>query len=641
MHRFNRFYRALAGRPLWLVSLAALPVVLAGCSQNTSQLGGDPTAAPTFLQTVGTNLVTALIGAVAGAILGAFCSQRAAPLRKWVAIAGLVLCVVGSILTSQAASGFFGFVGGFFAAYLALMAAGAKAAGRQKPTTFGSAEWADLDHLQNHNLVGSSAAENDSRSRGAGSSRRSMQTGNNGFLLGFYGEGDERVPLQYTGDRHLLTVAPTRSGKGVSAIVPNLLTYTGSVVVIDPKGENAMITADRRGRGTDTIPGLGQNVYVVDPWQITGIEPARFNPLDWLKPDDPDLSENTMMLADSMVVESNSKDPFWDEEAKALLMGLLLYVALDKNEAECRTLGRVRDLIVLPKDDFMDLLVRMAGSKNPIVSSTAARTEGKEDELRASVVASLQAHTHFLDSPRVRESLSASDFDFADLKAGSMSVYLVLPADRIDTFGRWLRLLVQQALTVNARNIEIQPAQPVLFLLDEMAALGKLSMVAQAYGLMAGFGIQLWGIVQDLSQLERIYGHGWQTFIGNSGVLQYFGSRDVTTAEYFSKLCGMQTVEKTSISKVITDTINHVVGGNGGGFSRSEGETTSTDTTQRPLMFPDELMVMRDQKEVVLIENYNPIAAHKQPWFEHPALADLGHNLKAEGRKPVVTAKGN
>jgi len=305
----------------------------------------------------------------------------------------------------------------------------------------------------------------------------------------------------------------------------------------------------------------------------------------------------------------------------------------DDEPQERGTLGRVRDLIVLPEDEFNALLLDMGDSDNPIIRSTAARTEAKDGRLRSNVLASLQAHTHFLDSPRIRQSLSRSDFDFADLKAGGMSVFLVLPADRIDTFGRWLRVLIQQALTVNARNIEIQPKQPILFLLDEMAALGRLTMVAQAYGLMAGFGMQLWGIVQDLSQLERIYEHGWQTFIGNSGVLQYFGSRDVKTAEYFSKLCGMQTVEKTSITKAISNTINYVT--SGGGSSHSESESTATDTTQRPLMFADELMVMRDQKEVVLVENFNPIPAHKLPWFQNPDLAGLGHNLRTEGRKPV------
>ena len=114
-----------------------------------------------------------------------------------------------------------------------------------------------------------------------------------------------------------------------------------------------------------------------------------------------------------------------------------------------------------------------------------------------------------------------------------MSVYVILPADRLQTFERWRRLLIKQAITINARNVEQKPERPVLFVLDEMASIGRLPSLEQAYGLMAGFGMQLWVIVQDLSQLARIYGEtGWQSFISNSGVIQYFGNRGQMTAGY-------------------------------------------------------------------------------------------------------------
>src|SRR5690606_36740723 len=118
---------------------------------------------------------------------------------------------------------------------------------------------------------------------------------------------------------------------------------------------------------------------------------------------------------------------------------------------------------------------------------------------------------------------------FTDLKAEKMSVYLVLPSDRLNSHGPWLRLLLQHALAMNARNIEQMPEKSTLFILDEMPALGKLSMVEQAFGLMAGYGMQLHGVVQDASQLKRIYGDGWETFVSNAGVVQYFGSRDRMT----------------------------------------------------------------------------------------------------------------
>jgi type IV secretion system protein VirD4 len=557
--------------------------------------------------------------AVFGAITGAFFSQK---LRKFRKAAFVILAVLGAfiaVIMSVFIGNLIFFILAAVAAYYLLREA-AVWKKPPKPTTFGSAEWADIEHLQKNNLIGKE-----------------------GFMLGFFTNNQERYPIHYTGDRHLLTVAPTRSGKGVSSIIPNLLTYEGSVIIIDPKGENAMITAKRRGKGDPAlgIPGMGQAVHIVDPWNITsgitGLPVSRFNPLDWLDPEDEDINENAMMLADSIIApRAGSRDEFWDEEAKALLMGILLYVATDEEEKNNRNLGRVRDIICMGTSDLNEILRQMQSNENPIVNSSAERTISKDDKLRSNVIASLQSHTHFLDSPRIRKNLEKSDFMFEDLKTSKMSVYLVLPADRMETFGRWLRLLVQQALTVNARNIAAKPEKPVLFLLDEMSSLGRLTMVEQAYSLMAGFGIQLWGIVQDLSQLERIYNNGWETFIGNSGVLQYFGSRDNKTSGYFSKLCGVTTIRKLSFSRAIAEAISysHSQKDSSHGGSHTTTDTHNYDHIQRPLAFPDELMVMRENKELVLVENFNPILGEKVLWYNDESLKGLGFNMKG----PAVEA---
>jgi type IV secretion system protein VirD4 len=460
---------------------------------------------------------------------------------------------------------------------------------REKPTTFGSAEWAKPEYLRANRLIGET-----------------------GLRLGAVPDAKESLRLHYEGDRHLLTIAPTRAGKGVSAIVPNLLTYSGSALVIDPKGENAMITSAARS-------AMGQEIHVVDPWLIApnaSTLPSRFNPLDWLEPGDIDMTENAMLLADALVMPQSGGDRFWTEEAKALLQGLILYVVTDEYEREERHLGRVRDLLLLDGENMPRLFQRMANSPHHIVASTGARCLQKEERLLANVIASAQAETHFLDSARIRESLSASDFKFEDLKARQMTIYLVLPSDRLNAFGRWLRLLIQQAITVNARNIETKPAKPILFLLDEMPALGRLSMLEQAFGLMAGFGMQLWGIVQDVSQLKRIYGDGWETFIGNSGVVQYFGSRDRMTAEYFSALCGTTTV--WNLSTAVSQA-----------FNKGGSQTLTASAAQRKLAFPDELMRLASDKQLVLIENHHPIVATKTRWFEDAALKALGRSLGA------------
>jgi type IV secretion system protein VirD4 len=180
---------------------------------------------------------------------------------------------------------------------------------------------------------------------------------------------------------------------------------------------------------------------------------------------------------------------------------------------------------------------------------------------------------------------------------------------------------------MNARNIEREPARPILFLLDEMAALGHLRMVEQAFGLMAGFGMQLWGIVQDVSQLEKIYSKGWETFVGNSGVLQYLGSRDEKTASYFSKLCGMSTIQKSSWASSFSQTFG------GQSATNTSGNSTNTDHIQRALIMPDELMVFRKNQVLLLIENCNPIHGTRVSWLDDPKLRPLGVNLREQ--KPV------
>ncbi len=351
---------------------------------------------------------------------------------------------------------------------------------------------------------------------------------------------------------------------------------------------------------------------------------ARFNPLDWLEAGDVDMTENAMLLADALVVPDGG-DSFWMEEAKVLLQGVILYVATDEREAGHRHLGRVRDLLLLDGEDMKLLFERMLESHHHIVISTGARCLQKEEKLLANVVAPAHAQTHFLDSARIRESLSASDFKFEDLKRKPTTIYLVLPSDRLNAFSRWLRLLIQQAITVNARDIATKPDKPVLFLLDEMPSLGRLTMVEQAFGLMAGFGIQLWGIVQDVSQLKGIYGDGWETFIGNSGMIQYFGSRDRMTADYFSALCGVTTV--WNLSSAIARAFGTSSGQGGISSNSSTTNTETTSASQRQLAYADELMRMHETKELILIENLNPIIGTKMRWFEDEQLKSLGHNL--------------
>lgn len=558
----------------------------------------------------GLRLAFVVVSTVIGFALGRLLTERAREVRL-IALFIIGMVVLVAVLTLEGPLGwsvtFLVSVTGFALAlgYWARVGLSALA---EVPTTFGSSHWATTKDLEDNGLLG-----------------------DEGISLGetLPDEENENDFISYKGDRHLLTVAPTRSGKGTTQIIPNLLTYEGSMLVIDPKGENALITAKQRKK-------MGQEVHIADPWGIAadaGLAAAQFNPLDWLVSSDLDITENAMLLADALIIGDNHKDQFWTEEAKALIQGVILFVATDPEEEGVRHLGRVRDLLLQNGETMKRLFAHMTQSPHHVVRSTGERCLQKEEKLMSNVLATAQAQTHFLDSGKLRENLSRSDFTFETIKTTPTTVYLVLPADRLHTFNRWLRLIVQQALTINARNIAAKPEKPVLFLLDELPSLGRLTMIEQAYSLMAGFGLQLWGIVQDCSQLKSLYGDGWETFVGNSGVVQYFGSRDRMTAEYFSALCGETTV--WSLSTALSKTFSSSSGAQGGSSSDSLGNTDTRAASQRKLAYPDELMRLASDSQLLFVENMAPIIARREPWYEDQELKELGVNLHANATKPV------
>ncbi|MGB7182464.1 MAG: type IV secretory system conjugative DNA transfer family protein, partial [Burkholderiaceae bacterium] len=334
--------------------------------------------------------------------------------------------------------------------------------------------------------------------------------------------------LRYPGTGHLLTMAPTRTGKGVGTVIPNLLRLNRPIICIDPKGENVRATAHTRRQ-------MGP-VHVLDPFGITDHADhggAAFNPLAALDPNDPDLVDDVAELADALVHDDqvNTADPHWNEEAKALINGIMLYV-VTAEPREHRNLATVRDYLTRSPKEFEVLLdtMQLSDAAGGLVRRAANRHLSKSSREAAGVLSSAMRHTYFLDSTRMTDVMSRSDFSFGDLKRGPVTVYLVLPPDRMATYARWLRLMVVQSLQALSRgHPDDAPALPVLYLLDEFAALGYLAPIERAMGLMAGYGVQLWPILQDIHQLRALYGKRADTFISNAGVLQVFGVNDMAT----------------------------------------------------------------------------------------------------------------
>ena len=365
------------------------------------------------------------------------------------------------------------------------------------------------------------------------------------FLLG---RDDAGRYIGVEDDRHILTVAGSRAGKGVSLIVPNLLAWPGSAICIDPKGELATVTACRRADVSQSkwaVPmGEGRKVFVLDPFKrVTGPATAfwaSFNPLDSISvgpeetDDDLDLAGQ---IADSLVMQQQGAGSHWTTTARSFLRGLVLYIGKTALAGD-RDLTSIRRLLLQGKDDFDAMLVAMVNCGG-VIGRSAQSLIAKPKEERASVISTCDVQTDFLEGGAMRSVLAGSDFKMEDLKAGKVTVYLCLPATRLGTHGRWFRLLVNLALEAMERTGPLpQDAHPVLFCLDEFAALGHMESIEKAAGEIAGFGCKLWTIVQDLTQLERDYDKAWQTFMGNAGLLTFFGNTDLFTVEHVSKRLG-------------------------------------------------------------------------------------------------------
>ena len=187
-------------------------------------------------------------------------------------------------------------------------------------------------------------------------------------------------------------------------------------------------------------------------------------------------------------------------------------------------------------------------------------------------------------------------------------MFLCLPPDRLDTYARWLRLLVSQAVTDMARS-PARPERPVLFLLDEFAALGRLESVERAMGLMAGYGLQLWPILQDMHQLRATYGERAGTFMSNAGVIQAFGVNDHATADMLSRMIGDTTLEYATLS---------TSRGTGWGENRAgPSESVSTHVT------PDEIMRMRPDQVLLLRQGEHPLVVEKIRYYDQREFAGL------------------
>jgi type IV secretion system protein VirD4 len=408
---------------------------------------------------------------------------------------------------------------------------------------------------------------------------------NDGIALGrHYDDATQQVggKIPYQGERHLLLFGPNGTGKGTRFLIPNLLAIKDrSIVVVDPKGELAAVTAAYRRTVSDVV--------MLNPFDVLGLGSAGFNPLAGLDPNSPYFYDEAAGLGEALI-KIDSKDPHWTESAQGLTVALIMWEKLLRGDAA--NLENVRDMLTEPDesepfkgDDARpnERLVR-AGLRHTAIEMTrdggyeiaslASRFAGRDTNELASIRSTGDTQTRWLLSKPMRDDLKKPGVDFRKLKDKPTTVYVILPAERMRTHSTWLRLVVVSALRALYRPGGLR----TLFLIDEMPALGHLGPLEDAFGLVRGYNVQIAGICQDLAQLKDLYKERWESFLANAGVVQGFAPNDLTTADWMSRRAGQTTLVAANTSENLSPATGQ----------KSEG--TSWNQVGRALYLPHQLM---------------------------------------------------
>ncbi len=409
--------------------------------------------------------------------------------------------------------------------------------------------------------------------------------------------------LSYPGETHVTVMAPPGAGKGVSLVIPNLLSYTGSMIVNDPKGELFAVT------GTYRKEVLGQRVIVLCPWaekmsEELGLEIPRhgFNPLSIVRAG-PDAKDDCELVSSLLLPGSpkmNASDEFWTDAGQSVITAFLLDLV---SRYERVDLCMVRKRLLAAPDDLKESLIDI--SMNPDFGGAIAEYGGKLLATLANApqqfeggLGSAQKALRLYDagSP-LGQHVQNGEIDFRSIKESPTTIYLITPSDRIVTHAAHLNLVISLFIELIGRD---RSSRRVLFLLDEFANLGFMPNILRGMAQYRSQGVQILAVIQQISQLERLYGkEGLREVLGMSELLCAFGIWEAETLRLLTELIGSQTVKSmsTSISPEIQ----------GSKFSCS----TSSSDVGVPLMRSDEIRTMPSNEMLLLYRNLPPFKAEK------------------------------
>jgi len=392
--------------------------------------------------------------------------------------------------------------------------------------------------------------------------------------------------IRVTDHVHLLTCSPTGGGKGIAALIPNLLSYRGNCVVVDPSGTLFKQTAKHRRRK------FGHRIIRLDPFGVCGPGGDSLNCLDFIDHRAEDFVDQLRDLADRLVIRHHDeKDPHWNESACSNITALSGFVCGAEPDPAKRNLGTMRGLAA-SRDKYAQavLIMQQMDACQGVIARLGGSLTWHEGEELASVQSTLDRHTNFLDSPVVRRNTATSSFDPLILRKGKATVYLILPHDRLASQSRLQRLWIGTIMRRITRGADER--RPVLWLLDEMAHIGHMQAIEDAATLMRGMGIRLWLFVQSLPQLKTCFGEKAAAVLDNMGTQQYFGINSYETAEEISKRIGDMTIGIETENYTSGD--SHATGTNAQhqGGNRSQSKTLNRSEIARRLLKPEEVLTL-------------------------------------------------
>ncbi|MBA4263882.1 MAG: type VI secretion protein [Comamonadaceae bacterium] len=435
--------------------------------------------------------------------------------------------------------------------------------------------------------------------------------------------------LYFNGQQFAIVAAPTRSGKGVGIVIPNLLSYQGSVVVLDIKQENFDLTSGFRAR-------YGQSVYLFNPF-AEDFRTHRWNPLGYVSADPNFRISDLQSIAAMLYPTSNlHKDPFWANQAQNAFMAFALYAFEQASYLSKRfkadtplavpTMGSLYRLASGRADqDFKSYLKGLASW--PLLSQAAQTAFGtllsQADETFASILGTFKEPLNPWLNPVVDAATAANDFDLREVRKRRMSIYVVIQPNKLAESRLILNLFFSQLVNQNTR--ELPQANPelkhqCLLLMDEFTSIGRVDIIANAVSFMAGYNLRLMPIVQSLSQLESTYGREVaRTLLTNHALRIIFAPREQQDANEYSEMMGYTSVRKRSVSR---------------SRSRESSYTRSESEERRALMLPQELKALGDDKQILILEGMaQPVVSQKIRYFKE---ADFKRRIEPRVVPPLL-----